>query len=708
MPKCFLIAKKKGGISMASIKTLIAITNGATAPIKEINKNVKSLISTTEHLEKTSKNMFDTTSILRAKSEIDGIDTSFRRVTESIMGAGRKQKQFDDSVKNTSKHTDNLYSKMRRLVGAYIGLRGAVMVLNISDNLTEMRARLDIMNDGLQTTEALQKKIMASANRARQKYADTAQVIGKLGITAKNAFKNNDEIIAFAELMNKSFKLGGASASEQTNGMYQLTQAMASGRLQGDEFRSIIENAPLLAQAIAKATGVGMQELKKMSAEGMITSDVIKQALFESADEIEERYKQMPITFHDIWNRIQNGAITAFQPFFEQLSQIAQTEEFYKLTLLLTATLEFLGVVAAKTISILTSGAGFIYDHWDMIEPIFWGLVAAFVALKVATIALTVAQWYFNSALYACPIVWIIVLIAAVIGALLAWLHHTIGLKTAWLITIYAISTGYDWLILSTFKLVAATLSGWYKMQMGIYNVKTGILNALGTMKATGLMIIQGFVNGAIRMINSLIAFVNKIPGVAISTIQEVSFGTQATIKNNAEIAQRNKEAAAYMKQRQDRMKIINDNIAKRENMVNAKKADRFAAIQAAYIEHKTKGKKNQNGSEGTGFDYASMANNDVLKNLSDDLAGTKGNTGGTRDNTGKMKDSLDRAEEDLKYMRDVAEREVIDRTVLRDVTVKVDNNFGDVHETADVDGIIRKIEKQLYDEFEVEPEGVA
>jgi len=164
-------------------------------------------------------------------------------------------------------------------------------------------------------------------------------VIGKLGITAKNAFKNNDEIIAFAELMNKSFKLGGASASEQTNGMYQLTQAMASGRLQGDEFRSIIENAPLLAQAIAKATGVGIQELKKMSAEGMITSDVIKQALFESADEIEERYKQMPITFHDIWNRIQNGAITAFQPFFEQLSQIAQTEEFYKLTLLLTATL---------------------------------------------------------------------------------------------------------------------------------------------------------------------------------------------------------------------------------------------------------------------------------------------------------------------------------------------------------------------------------
>ena len=355
---------------MGGIRTLLSIVNGASSNIRNINTDMNTLINTARRLNRHGSDLIRTSVIDRANDGVNRVRNSLNTLRTEMSEIIRRQREHNDGVKNTDRNANNLVNTMRRLLGVYIGIAGLKKILSASDDVSQTHARINLMNDGLQTTAELEEKIMKSANRSRAAYSDTAKVVSKLGITANKSFKNNDEIIAFTELMNKSFKLGGASASEQANGMYQLTQAMASGRLQGDEFRSIIENAPLLAKAIADYTGVGQQGLKKMSSEGLITADIIKGALFSSANEIEQKYKQMPITFSDILSRIKNGSIVAFRPFLNKFSQIANSDKFSKTINGLINLLALLGMVLANVINIAVSGASFIYDNWSIIEPI--------------------------------------------------------------------------------------------------------------------------------------------------------------------------------------------------------------------------------------------------------------------------------------------------------------------------------------------------
>ena len=175
--------------------------------------------------------------------------------------------------------------------------KGIGSVLNYADDLTLTKARIDLINDGQRTTAELQQDIYQAAQRSRGSYDDMAKSVAKLGMLAGDAFKNNDEMIAFTELMNKSFTVSGASESEKSAAMYQLTQAMSSGMLQGDELRSIRENAPMFYQAIAEYTGKSTAELKEMGANGEITADIMKNALFAAGDDIEAKMEQMPKTF---------------------------------------------------------------------------------------------------------------------------------------------------------------------------------------------------------------------------------------------------------------------------------------------------------------------------------------------------------------------------------------------------------------------------
>ncbi|RDA73744.1 tail tape measure protein, partial [Hafnia paralvei] len=195
---------------------------------------------------------------------------------------------------------------------AYLGFQALRTGIEATDNYTNQNSRLALINDGLQTQAELQNKIYQAAQRSRGAYGETVSSVAKLGLLAKDAFSSNNETIAFAELMNKSFKISGASISESTNGMYQLTQAMAAGRLQGDEFRSVMENAPMLAQAIAKYTGKSMGELRKMSSEGEITANIIKNSLFSMADDINKKFATMPMTFETAWTRIKNQTVATF------------------------------------------------------------------------------------------------------------------------------------------------------------------------------------------------------------------------------------------------------------------------------------------------------------------------------------------------------------------------------------------------------------
>lgn len=204
----------------------------------------------------------------------------------------------------------------------------AVAAAQTADQLTRIRSRINLINDGSQTTAEIMDKIYGAANRSRGSYIDMADSVAKLNMLAKDAFSSNDEAIYFVEQLNKQFKISGAGIQEASAAMYQLTQAMASGKLQGDEFRSIMENAPLLAQSIAKEMGMSVGQLKEMSSQGLITADIIKSALFNAAEETDARFGEIPMTFAEVGQSVQNQLIQAFQPVLEQLSTLPQSGEF--------------------------------------------------------------------------------------------------------------------------------------------------------------------------------------------------------------------------------------------------------------------------------------------------------------------------------------------------------------------------------------------
>lgn len=231
----------------------------------------------------------------------------------------------------------------------------AVAAAQTADELTSIRSRINLINDGSQTTAEIMDKIYGAANRSRGSYIDMADSVAKLNMLAKDAFSSNDEAIAFVEQLNKQFKISGASIQESSAAMYQLTQAMAAGKLQGDEFRSIMENAPLLAQSIANEMGLSVGQLKEMSSQGLITADIIKNALLGSAEETNEKFAEIPMTFAEVGQSIQNQLIQAFQPVLEQISTIPQSGEFQALSEGVGVAIRGMAVTAQGSIGLISA-----------------------------------------------------------------------------------------------------------------------------------------------------------------------------------------------------------------------------------------------------------------------------------------------------------------------------------------------------------------
>lgn len=233
----------------------------------------------------------------------------------------------------------------------------AVNAIKTTDQLTQLRARIDLINDGSQSTAEIMDKIAAAANRSRGSYLDMADSVAKLNLLAKDAFSSNDEAVYFVEQLNKQFKIAGAGVEETTSAMYQLTQAMASGKLQGDEFRSIMENAPMLAQSIAQEMGLSVGQLKEMSSQGLITADIIKNALFNSAEETNQKFAEIPLTFQDIGTKLQNDLITAFAPVMQEIGNMSSSDLLQGV--LNELAFSFKVVAAAAQVSIATIRGAF-------------------------------------------------------------------------------------------------------------------------------------------------------------------------------------------------------------------------------------------------------------------------------------------------------------------------------------------------------------
>ena len=285
----------------------------------------------------------------------------------------------------------------------------AVSAVQTTDQLTQIRARINLINDGSQSTAEIMDKIYSAASRSRGSYLDMADSVAKLNMLAKDAFSSNDEAIYFVEQLNKQFKISGASVEETTSAMYQLTQAMAAGKLQGDEFHSIMENAPMLAQSIASEMGLTVGQLKEMSSQGLITADIIKEALFNSAEETNAKFAEIPMTFQDIGTQVQNELIAAFQPAMEEISNMTSSGVLNDALAGLSIAFRLVGTAAQAAIitvrgafsalsvvigtakNIVTSFANLFRTAMPGVATAIVGVTTAFITYK-ATVALCSAQ----------------------------------------------------------------------------------------------------------------------------------------------------------------------------------------------------------------------------------------------------------------------------------------------------------------------------
>ncbi|KXL52812.1 hypothetical protein CLNEO_18350 [Anaerotignum neopropionicum] len=643
---------------MASIATQINLVDRMSSPLHNVISAVEQMTSALQSVDNAVNHGFDTTAIDNARRSVDMANTQMEEIEQSIRQAGQQQENLNNQMNQGHSAMDGLAKKALSMVAAYASIQSIGKVMDLSDTMTQTTARLNLMNDGLQTTDELQQKIFESAQRSRGSYIATADVVAKLGQRAGDAFSSNDETIAFAENLNKMFVIAGASQQEMQSASLQLTQALGSGVLRGEELNAVFESAPNVIQEIADYIGKPIGEIRQLAADGQITADIVKNALLSATDEVNAQFESMPVTFAQAWQGIQNDLLMTFQPI----------------------------------LSIIAQGAGWIHENWSTIEPVFWGLAAAVAAYALITGISAAATWLSvaaNQALIVTmlsnPILWIAILIGFLVAKLYQWVQSVGGVKIAWMIAMNAIKTAGDWAWIGIMTGVNWVMNSFNKFQLTVMTVSTAIQNFMGDMKAGVLMTLENMVNGAIGIINDFIAVLNKIPGVSIEAVAQVSFGTTAELENQANKAARNAELTDYANDVAAKISARDMALNQMKSDAIAATAERQAAIDAAQIQAAAK----QDSSMYDGFD--AMASN------LDDIAG----------NTGDMKDAVTASEEDLKYMRDIAETQAVNRFTTAEIKIDMGGIQNIVNEKSDLDGIVDYMVNGMNEAMEKAAEGV-
>ncbi len=386
---------------MQNYGSVIQLTDRMTPVLTNIMNAVNMTVSSVYQLQEASSVELNSASfssinenLAQAQVLIDEINSDFNRTGNEIDQSRNKQVRFNNAISAGNSQVTRMHSLFSRVMtaaGSYMGMQGIKESFTFSDEITNNEARISLMLDN-GSVQDVKSQIYAAAQNSRGYYADMMNSVSRLSLLAGQSFSdaygnvNYDEVIRFQELMNKNFVIGGASASEQSSAMYQLTQAMSSGRLQGDEYRSIIENAPLLAKSIEDyMSNAGVKgTLKEWASEGLLTADVIKAAVFSSADEIEQRFSEMPMTWGQVVNGIKNRTVGIFDPVLKQINSLANNQEFMTVFNNLINGVTWVAGAASVLIDILANGAVWISNNWGYIAPVIIGVAAAIGAVKAA------------------------------------------------------------------------------------------------------------------------------------------------------------------------------------------------------------------------------------------------------------------------------------------------------------------------------------
>ena len=708
---------------MGNIRAAIALYDGVTSPLQSMHKAMGVVLNTFEAMQQASGRAVDTAAIREAREEWAKAGTAFDTIEENIRNANNEQQNFNNSIREGSNSANGLLSIIKKVAIAAGGIAGINKVLNISDELASTKARLNLLVDDGGSVEALEQKIMASAQRSRSVYFDTASAVAKLGLNAGNAFDGNmDQVIAFMEQVNKQFVIGGATAQEQSNAMIQLTQAMAAGALRGEELNSILDGAPGIARAIEKYMGIAEGSIKSVAQEGKVTAEVVKNAMFAMADETNAKFDSMPKTWAQIWAGMKNQALSMFAPILTKINQIANSSKFQQVTTALINGLAGVANIASSVLDILISIASVVVDNWSWIQPIIMGIVAAMliyngVALATniimgiqttakavhaaatameagATFTATVAQQGLNAALLACPLTWIILLIIAVIAAIYA-ACAAVAKFTGIANSGFGVICGGIMVVIAFFKNLGLSVAN---IALGIWNALGACASNIGTAFHNVISNVQGWfynlLSTALTVVAGICEALNKLPFV--------EFDYSGITNKASEYAAKSAEAYGNVEEYKSVADAFNEGMSTFDTFQDGWAADAFAsgAAWGDGVADKVSGMFDFSALDSMGADSLDAFN------LGNDLDSIYGNTGDIANNTAATADALDIAEEDLAYLRDIAEREAINRFTTAEIKVE-QHNENHISKDADLDGIMDAWANDFAEKLEVSEEGV-
>lgn len=708
---------------MGTIRTAIALYDGVTGPLQSMHKAMGVVLNTFESMQQASGRAVDTAAIREAREEWAKAGTAFDAIEENIRNANNEQQKFNNSIRGGNNSANGLLSTIKKIAVAAGGIVGINKVQNISDKLASTKARLNLLVDDGGSVDVLEQKIMASAQRSRSVYFDTASAVAKLGLNAGNAFNGDmNQVIAFMEQVNKQFVIGGATAQEQSNAMIQLTQAMAAGALRGEELNSILDGAPGIARAIEKYMGIAEGSIKTVAQEGKVTAEVVKNAMFAMADETNAKFDSMPKTWAQIWAGIKNKALSMFAPILTKINQIANSTKFQQVTTALINGLAGVANVASSLLDILISVASVIVDNWSWIQPIIMGIVAAMliyngVALVTnaimgiqatakavhaaatameagATFTATVAQQGLNAALLACPLTWIILLIIAVIAAIYA-ACAAVAKFTGIANSGFGVICGGIMVVISFFKNLGLSVAN---IALGIWNALGACASNIGTAFHNVISNVQGWfynlLSTALTVVAGICEALNKLPFV--------EFDYSGITSKASEYAAKSAEAYGNVEEYKSVADAFNEGMSTFDTFQDGWAADAFAsgAAWGDGVADKVSGMFDFSALDSMGADSLDAFN------LGNDLDSIYGNTGDIANNTAATADALDIAEEDLTYLRDIAEREAINRFTTAEIKVE-QHNENHISKDADLDGIMDAWANDFAEKLEVSEEGV-
>lgn len=702
-------------------------TDTANAELEQLRSQLNQALQAQEALNQAVDNM-DVSAANAAYNQLSSTVASTERyIRDNADAQGNLNQQIQAGV-NTS---NELVDTVKRLALAYLSMQSVQKVLDVSDELTMTTARLDQMNqafneiNGTATeTDTIMKQIYASAQNARGSFGDMAAVVAKFGNNARDAFASQDEVIAFANLIQKQMTIAGASTQEASNAMLQLSQALGSGVLRGDELNSIFEQAPNLIQSIADYLDVPIGKIREMAQDGQLTADTVKAAIFSSADDINAKFEAMPMTWGQVWTSFQNSALMAFQPVLDKVNELANNDQFQGFVENAIGLLAQLAVYVLDFFNTLASIGAFISDNWSIIAPIVYGVIAALIAYAAisgivaavngvmalsasvhaaaeamqagATFTATAAQYGLNAALMACPLTWIILLIIAVIAAIFA-VCNAIAKMTGVANSGFGVITGGINVVIQFFKNLGLSVAN---IALGIGNAIAALASNMMTAFHNAICSVQSWfynlLSTALSVIEGICAALNKLPFV--------EFDYSGISSAADDYAAKASEAAGNKEEYKSVGDAFNEGMSTFDTFQDGWAADAFnaGASWGDGVADKVSGMFSMDNIDLTGGVDTSMLSNDFANNA----AQTAANTADTADSAGRIADSVDISKENLKYLRDIAETEAINRFTTAEIEVTMNNN-NTVSNDMDIDGMVDHLSAGVLEAMEQAAEGV-